>query len=63
MDKVTTQRLVEAQAFVREFAMTEDVRGPKYPRPDTIRTLPSNVIDLAQYRRQRSGGLSPQRSA
>jgi hypothetical protein len=53
MDKMTTQRLVEAQAFLREFAMTEDGRGRRFPRPD--RTLPSNVIDLAQYRRQRSG--------
>jgi hypothetical protein len=63
MDQPTTQRLVEAEAFLREFALTEDGRGRRFPRPDKTRTLPSNVIDLARYRRQRSGGPSRLRSA
>jgi hypothetical protein len=58
MNEFQSQRLAEAEAFLREFAMTEDRR---FPRPDTTRTL--NVIDLAQYRRQRCGAPLPLRSA
>jgi hypothetical protein len=60
MNEFQSQRLAEAEAFLREFAMTEDRR---FPRPDTTRTLPPNVIDLAQYRRQRCGAPLPIRSA